>query len=218
MPLITAITPHARRAGRFDVELEGDETLTLSDEAVVRLGLRAGARLDDASLDAVRRCSVEVHTLDRALDMLAFRSRAARELRRSLIRKGEPAEAVDAVIPRLIAAGLLDDAQYARQLARSKLTGKGFSRRRLATELFKRGVERDVAEEAIADVVREEEVDEQAMLEAVARRQVGRLAALDALSRRRRLYAFLARRGYASDDIRRVLRRVLGDEGPSPAE
>ena len=94
-------------------------------------------------------------TYDRALDMLEARARAVDELRRLLIKKGEPQPDVDAAIERLRAAGILDDANFARQLARSKALGAGLSRRRIQLELTRRGVARDVSEQAIEDVFAE---------------------------------------------------------------
>ena len=81
----------------------------------------------------------ERSTYDRALDMLEARARGVEELRRRLLKKGEPEPDVDAAIERLRANGLLDDANFARQLTRSKALGAGLSRRRIAQELAKRG-------------------------------------------------------------------------------
>jgi regulatory protein len=148
-------------------------------------------------------------TYERALDMLEARSRAVAELRRLLITKGEPAADVDAAIERLQASGLLDDANYARQLARSKALGAGQSRRRIAQELARRGVARDVSAEAIDAVFEDEAIDEDASIARVARKKLRLLANLDAATQRRRLYGFLARRGYDVDDIQRVLRALL---------
>lgn len=148
-------------------------------------------------------------TYERALDMLEARSRAVAELRRLLIRKGEPEAEVDAAIERLRANGLLDDANFARQLTRSKAVGAGLSRRRIQQELSKRGVARDVTDEAIEQVFDEEGVDEEASIERVARKKLRMLANADDATRKRRLYSFLARRGYDNDDIQRVMRDVL---------
>jgi len=112
---------------------------------------------------------------------------------------------VDAAIDRLTAAGFIDDAQFARQLARSKLLGAGASKRRLQQELFKRGVERGTADEAIAEVIADEDVDEEAVVREVAAKKLRSLQRDDEPTRRRKLYAFLARRGYDSDVIRRAL-------------
>jgi regulatory protein len=133
------------------------------------------------------------------------------ELRRALIKKGEPAADVDAAIERLRGAGLLDDASYARQLARSKALGAGQSRRRIAQELARRGVARSVGDEAIAAVFDEEVVDEDGNIERVARKKMKTLAKLDSQVQRRRLYAFLARRGYDVDAINEVVGRLTAD-------
>jgi regulatory protein len=150
-------------------------------------------------------------TYERALDMLEARARAVTELRRLLIKKGEPPDDVDAAIERLRASGLLDDANFARQLARSKALGGGHSRRRIQQELAKRGVARDVSDEAIARVFDEESIDEHASIERLARKKLRTLTGVDAAARKRRLYGFLARRGYDADDIAHVLRIVLAD-------
>jgi regulatory protein len=141
--------------------------------------------------------------------MLEARSRGIVELRRLLLRKGEPEVDVDEAIARLQRCGLLNDANYAHQFARSKALGAGLSRRRLQQELTKRGVAREVTETAIEAVFEEEGVDEEASIERVARKKLRTLSKVDDDTKRRRLYGFLARRGYDSDDIARVLRTLL---------
>ena len=126
-----------------------------------------------------------------------------------LIRKGEPAELVDVAMERLVRAGFLDDASFARQFTRSKAVGAGLSRRRVQQELARRGVAREIADVAIAEVFDEERVDESDNLERVVRKKMKSLASLDATVQRRRLYSFLARRGYDSDDIARTVRNVM---------
>lgn len=218
MALITAILPSPRKAGRFELVVDGRHEATLSLEAIERLELRVGRGYDDVR-EAVAREAAALATYDRALNMLALRARSAAELRRSLVRKGEPAPLVDAAIERLHGAGFLDDAAFARQLTRSKTLGAGASRRRVQQELAKRGVARDVSDEAIAEVFEEEGVDEGALVEQAARKKLRTLSKLDPQTRDRRLWAFLARRGYDSDKIRRAIQTVTGDEvGESAAE
>jgi len=141
--------------------------------------------------------------------MLEARSRGVVELRRLLIKKGEPEADVDAAIERLKASGILDDTNFARQLTRSKAIGAGLSRRRIGQELTRRGVSRDVSDEAIEAVFEEEGIDEAQSIDRVARKKLRMLTKVDDATRRRRLYAFLARRGYDNDDIARVLQTLL---------
>jgi regulatory protein len=212
MPLITAVTPSPRRQGRFDILVDGRPVGTLSLDAIERLRLHVGTEYLEPLADSVALEAARLRTFDRALEMLAFRARATRELRTSLLRKGEDAANVDHALERLTAMGLLDDASYARQYAHAKIVGPGFSRRRLQAELAKRGVAREVADAAIADALAEDDVNSDAILERVAARKLRALQKEDPPTKRRRLYEFLARRGYDSDDIRRVMERMLDTE------
>lgn len=157
----------------------------------------------------------ERSTYDRALDLLALRARSIAELRQKLVRKGEPSEAVDAAIERLKAQRLLDDAQFARQFARAKVVGAGASRRRIALELTRKGVDRQTADSAIDDLAEAEGIDVSAAIHRVAEKKWRSLAKLDAQTASRRLYAFLARRGFNPDEIRSAMQALKAD-GSTP--
>jgi len=191
------------------LDVDGAEVATLSIEAIERLRLGSGVAFDDRLALEVEREAGILDTYDRALNMLAARGRASADLRRVLIRKGEPADRVTIAIERLERAGFVDDASYARQFTRSKGVGGGLSKRRVQQELAKRGIARDVSDEAIETVFVEEGVDEEASIERVARKKLRSLSSVDDATRKRRLYSFLARRGYDSDAIGRVLRILL---------
>jgi regulatory protein len=140
-----------------------------------------------------------------ALNLLSARPYAVRALHRKLIQKEYSTADADDAIRRLVDAGLLDDAKYAEQYARSKILSTGASKRRLTQELFRKGIKGDVATAAIDNVVLDEEIDTAAVVERVARKKLAQLGDLDPLVLRRRLFAFLARRGYDVDEIKRVV-------------
>ena len=215
---VTSITAAARRTGRFDVAVNGAPVATLSLEAIERLHLSVGSTVDEQLSAALNREASIVATYDRALNMIALRARSAAELRRLLVKKGELPEYVDIAIERLLRAGFLDDASFARQFARSKAVGAGLSRRRVQQELARKGVAREIADAAIVDVFTEEHVDEEGTLERVARKKLKSLERLDPAVQRRRLYSFLARRGYDSDDIARTLRNLLSSDNSAVEE
>ena len=210
MAVVTAIVSSARKDGRFVVHVDGKASTTVSLDVIDRLRLRVGLMVDEALTAALAEEGAALAAYDRALNMLAFQPRSSRDLRRRLVQKGESEANAERAVERLVAAGLLDDAAFARQVARSKLLGHGASRRRLQQELFKRGVDRRLADEAIGEVLSDEQVDEGEVVERLARKKLRSLDALDEPSRRRRLYAFLARRGYDGEVIRRAMAVVLG--------
>lgn len=204
MSVISGIVPVQRPAGRFAILVDGRERAVLSLDAIERLGLVVGRPI--ASLEeAIDLESARLHSYDRALNMLAFRARSSSELARSLIRKGEEKAHVDWAIARLQEQGLVDDAAFARAFTRSRVVGGKQSRRRVEQELARKGVSRSVAGEAIVDVFEEEAVDQRAIVEEAARKKLRSMAGLEPAVQRRRLYAFLARRGYDLDDIRAAI-------------
>jgi regulatory protein len=69
-------------------------------------------------------------------------------------------------------------------------------------------VAREVIDAALVEVRESGELDEAALIERVANKKARSLASLDPPVRRRRLYAFLARRGFDADAIRGVLDRL----------
>ncbi len=140
-----------------------------------------------------------------ALDLLSARGYTTRNLKRKLVRKEyEPAE-VDAVIERLTASGLLDDARYAREYARQKLTSGGSSVRRVRQQLAVKGISSEGARVATDAVMTEELVDIEQSINATVRKKLASMGDLPRDVKRRRVFAMLARRGFEIADIRRAI-------------
>jgi regulatory protein len=143
-----------------------------------------------------------------ALNLLAARPYSTQTLRRKLIQKEYSAADADDAIRRLVDNGLLNDAKYAEQYARSKILLTGASKRRLQQELYRKGIKGELATTAIANVIEQEEIDPAVMIERVARKKLAQLGDLEPLVLRRRLFAFLARRGYDLEEIKAVVSRL----------
>lgn len=214
---ITAIVASPRAPGRFTVMIDGRSGPTLGLEAIERLHLVVGG----STLGREQEVADEAEALrvyDRAVTMLAARGRAARDLEKMLVRKGELPALARKAVERLTDQGFLDDAVYARSFVRSKSSGAGLARRRLEQELGRKGVDRAVVAEAIDEVFEEEERDEEASAEALARKRSRTLGNADPRANRRRLYSYLARRGYSVDVINAALDRIRAFDGESIGE
>ncbi len=143
-----------------------------------------------------------------ALNLLGARPYSTSALRKKLIQKEyEPADADDA-IGRLVDNGLLDDRKYAEEFARSKIVSTGASKRRVQQDLFRKGIKGELATNAIASVIEDEEIDPAVVIERVARKKLAQLGDLEPIVIRRRLFAFLARRGYELEEIKAVVSRL----------
>jgi len=145
-----------------------------------------------------------------ALRLLARRARTRADLSGRLGRKGFSADAVRQALDELGRAGYVDDAKYAEErmdalLRRSKQGSAG-----LIGKLVRDGLEPDLAEQVVAERLRDVDEREWAREEAAERLQA--MPELDADTARRRLYSYLRRRGFSSEDIFRAVEEVLPSE------
>ena len=127
------------------------------------------------------------------LDQLTGRARTRKELADKLAAKGVPAELATRLLDRFEEVGLVDDEAFARSWIASRQPGKGLARRALAQELRRKGVDDDVAREALDEIDPDQE---EAAARALVRKKLRSMGSLDDATRTRRLVGMLARKGY----------------------
>lgn len=209
---ITALKENPRKPGRYAVHVDGKSVAIVNAAFLHDAKLHVGTVLDELAGDRLLVAARKLEAFDRAAAALGRRARSAHELERWLLQRGFDRADVSDAVQRLTELGAIDDSSFARAFARSRALGKGMSRRRLAQELSRRGVARPMADAAIAEVLDEESVDERALLEQAARKKLAVLKGQDPDSVKRRLYGYLARRGYNAGDIAVVMKRLLAEE------
>ncbi|MBA3950931.1 MAG: regulatory protein RecX [Rubrobacter sp.] len=188
MPEITGVK---ERRGRAGVSVDGEFWAELDAGVAIESGLREGAAFSWEELGRVRVAGERPLAMTRALNLLGYRARSEGEMRERLGRYGYVSETVEAVIGRLGELAYLDDEEFARQRAQEK--ARKYGPRRVSADLIKSGVGRDLASRAVAEEFegRSELADARS---AAARRYNGGGSEAEA----RRVYGFLARRGYSA--------------------
>lgn len=117
-----------------------------------------------------------------------------------------PDDAAETVLDRLTEVGLIDDAAFARAWVSSRQAGRGLARRALSAELRAKGVDAEVAAEAVEAV---DDEDERAAAERLVARRVPGMRRLDRATATRRLVGMLARKGYNGGLAAAVVREAL---------
>ena len=208
--VITSVEPDARGAGALRVNVNGRAYCTIPAAMGPELALRPGLTLDEVLRVRLGQAADAQAAFRFVLAALGRRGFARKDLARRLVHRGHPREAARAALDRAAAAGLLDDRQFALSYAQVK-SARGRGPARLLRDLFAMGVDRAVAEEAIAAAWAGEDKEAEASL-ALARKRTGQLGDIPRPAKRRRLLAYLARRGFAGRDVRATVNRVLAAE------
>ncbi len=131
--------------------------------------------------------------------VLAYRylnrcDRTVFEMRRHLAGRGCPAEEVEGAIELLAEQGYLDDARFARLFVEDKRALEQWGSERIQATLQRRGVDRALAEQALADGAPDREIDR-----AVALLKRRFPAPPEDRRERERALGVLVRKGYGSE-------------------
>ena len=197
--VIQDLKPSKRVPGRWLAALEDGSILRLGEAQVADFALYAGMELSEeqarALLDAAHRDGLK----EKALELLSRKPLSRRELEKKLEQWDAGEEERLAICDRMEELGFLNDRAYAQRVV-SHFSARGFGVKKLRDELYRRGVPRELWEEALEGA----EDPSQAIDAFVAKKLAGREADRKELQK---VSAALARRGYQWADISAALRR-----------
>lgn len=136
----------------------------------------------------------------KAQELLARRAHGSQELINKLKLRDYPLAEIDAAVQRLFAIKALDDDAYARALTAELFTRRGYGYHVIIMRLRRKGLAKDLSENVVNRFF--SELDEQEIESAIVR-LIERRRAQE--KDKNRLFAWLKRRGFRSDEIRLAL-------------
>lgn len=183
-----------------------------------RTGDRFGPRADgEASADQGSSTPQPCQTADPyevarsiVLNQLTARARSRAELEATLSSRNVPIDVATAVLDRMEEVQLVDDAAFAEQWVASRHRSRGLGRRSLHVELYRKGIDPELAAAALGQL--DPELERQTAAELV-QRKLGSTRGQPTPARARRLVGLLARKGYSGGLAMDVVRQALADEG-----
>jgi regulatory protein len=128
------------------------------------------------------------------------------EMEQRLAREGFSTKAIETTIEELIHSGYIRDRKYAENwiVRRQKSNPRG--KTLLKKELVNKGIDRETAEQVVANVETE---DETKVALQIAQKRMKQYTGLPIHVAKRRLHGFLARRGFGSEIVRHVLEQIF---------
>ena len=206
--MLSAAEP--RRRGLVALFLDGEYAVSVDAEIFAGAGLKLGAELTDEGLHELIRRSDARRAKEKALSLLEHRAHSRGELVDKVSRITSR-QAAEEAADRLAGLGLIDDESYAADLAKELFSRRGYAASRVRMELMRRGIGRELAEQAAAEY----EPDPADAVRQVVQKKYAH--ALGDEKGRRRVIAALQRLGYRWEDIKSALRGLEdgenGDEG-----
>ena len=200
---IEELKPSQRVHGRWLAVLEDGSILRVGEGEVVDFALYAGKELTEEEADRLAAASRRSGWKEKALSLLSRKPMSRKELEQKLLQWGAGEEETASVCLRMEELGFLNDSAYAVQVVRH-YSQKGYGAHKLRDELYRRGVPRELWEDALV----QEEDPADAIDAFLQKKLVGKQPDPKEL---KKVTDALARRGYGWEDISSALRRYGAD-------
>ena len=198
--VIEELKPSKRVRDRWLAVLEDGSILRVSKNQIADLALYAGRELSDEEADRLLEAIENEGFRSYALRVVTDAPKSRKMLLKNLEEKKCPPEKARGIADWLEDLGYLDDAAYAREVA-ELYTRKGYGKRKIRDEFYRRGVPRELWDEALEQI---EEEDNASAIDAFLEKKLkGSHDPKDV----KRASDALARRGYRWPEISDALRR-----------
>ncbi len=186
------------------IELENGETLSLPLDFVLEMRLSSGRELSPDQLVLVYHQASFFSCRSHAFRFLSLRDRSRKELQRKLIEKKYDPEIVKEVVTDFEHRGYLDDREFSRKFIESAQRKKVKGPNLLKKQLMEKGVERQIAEDAMKEYGAYD-IDFEDVL-ALSLKKIRTYKKES--NREQKLAAFLMRRGFDSGMVFRIIRKI----------
>lgn len=196
---ISKLTPSKRVEGRWLVFLEDGSILRVSEKEVIDFALYAGKELSEDECSGLQSSAHRSVLREKTLDLLARKPMSRKELEDKLAQWEAGEEEILTICDRMEDLGYLNDAAYAQRVVRH-YSAKGFGEKKLRDELYRRGVPRQLWDEALAEVDDPADNIDAFVEKKLAGKNVDR-------KELKKVSDALARRGFSWNDISSALRR-----------
>lgn len=207
---ISSIKPLSSDPSRCSIRVDRRKVATVQRAEVEALSLHVGDEWTQPVARRVAEAAEFSSAKAYALRRLSKRAMTERELQKAVERRGHAPATAERALEEMRRLGLMDDEAIAKGVTRSTLAAKPAGRRFLLAKLRQRGVERQIAERVVDQALDGRDSRADAVELAKSRlRFLPRSA--DEQTARRRIYAFLARRGFDPESAREAMNEALQD-------
>lgn len=197
--IITAIKPNQTNDG-YSVYIDGAFTFSIDADAVLETKIKAGQEIDAHILELLKQKAENRKHYRRILQYVSLRLRSEGEIRDYGFRKKIPTDAMDQIITKLTALGLIDDEAFARRFVEYKQMVKPLSVKRLKLELRKKHISSDIIDSTLRSDDDDAVNDVQSL-----RKLIAKLKTRTRYQDEQKLLQYLARQGYRYSDIQTAL-------------
>ncbi|WP_422657226.1 regulatory protein RecX [Paenibacillus sp. EC2-1] len=186
----------------------GQYSMSVHEDIMIKYRLMKGAVFQKEELEEIVVADERQQAYVEALRFLERKPRTEKEIAQRLGQKGMTADGIEKTIERLQQERLVDDELYAKQWAEQRITKQKKGRMWVRQELRQKGIDSELIVEALNEVNEEDEFYSAYLIGKKKWQQIKG----DALERKRKTGAFLMRRGFTGEQVRKVINKLITED------
>ena len=198
------------KKGKNDVTiyLDNDSVLFLAVEVFLKSGLKKGDGISEDRFSFLIEQNKLFHIKQKAFRLMGRRQHSASELKRKLWNKDYEQKLIDEVIEDLSKNGYIDDKEFISVFVAEKSKTKNWSRRRIKSELLKRGLNKILIDKILSEQPDESDF-ESAIIVAKKKFEMLSKRNLELKELRNKLSTYLLSKGFNYEIIKDVVNQIL---------
>jgi regulatory protein len=199
---ISSIQPQKRRDERFSIFVNDEFLIGLSAPVVQDFKLKKGVEMTPSLFTRLQQAEYKQTVRDYLLNILGRRDHSKLELKRKALRKDYPADLIDHYLAEFEKHGWIDESKFARSFALDKYRLNNWGPKKIRAALYQKGVHGSDVDRALEHLEQEEETDSfDHFFHLVLKRKSRFLREENPVKRRKKVFDYLARKGYRPDQI-----------------
>ncbi|MBQ6264547.1 MAG: regulatory protein RecX [Clostridia bacterium] len=188
--------------GKVTVLGDGQTIAAVDEEFLLTCGYKENDEIEGAQAAAFIEAACLRSAFLGAMRLIALRDHGKKELENKLVAKGHKRVFASQVCDDLENKGYIDDRAFAFALAGRLCENKGYSERRIKSELYQKGIARDIIDEVCQSIDNEPILR---IIELLNTKFSGKLSTEKGI---KKTFAALQRMGYGYSDIRSAMAQV----------
>jgi regulatory protein len=203
---ISALKLQKRNKNRVNIYLDGEYAFGLAK--IVSAWLKVGQELTDEKIKQLQEQDTTEVALQKAITFLSYKPRSEGEVRKNLKKKGVDDHVITEVMERLQSGGLVDDQKFAHLWIENRSEFRPRGSRVLRMELRQKGIHEEIIDSVTSNI------DEDHLAYQAATKQARKYQQLEWQEFRKKMYGFLARRGFDYGIISTIVQKTWEELSP----
>lgn len=189
------------RYNKIHISVDGEYVTTVDCDYWYSCGYISGDEITQGELAAFKNAADSRRAFNAGADIISRREHSQKELLLKLCKKFDP-DVAQGAVERLCEIGMLSDERFARLYAEELYYKKSMGKRRILYELAAKGIDRELANTALDEIICDDEEDNVQRIVDILSKKYYNIGNDE--KQRRRAWNALQRLGYSPSDVRRA--------------